>query len=524
MSSLIAAQLSLRFAFGTTSYSLDSPARVRYPNCTEAESQCGSMQEPRPLEIDVDVPLVVDFDGTLSLSDTVFESFTQILFRHPSAALAALAALRHGRAALKRFIAGQASLDYSLIPQRSDLIALLQREKARGRPIHLVTAADQSVADDFAALFPLFDSAQGSDGRINLKGRRKLEHLRARFAGGFIYAGDAGADVAIFRAARGAVLCDVSKRTAAAVSQAGTPVLAELRRPPRDWRIWVRLLRVHQWSKNVLLFVPLFVGHAFGEPKKVLAAAIAFLLLCLLASASYMVNDLADLDADRQHRTKRYRPFASGALPLVFGLVAAPFMIAAALVGGLALSPSFAGAMLVYLALTTTYSFGLKRVPLLDVFVIGVLFTLRIVMGTEAIGLGHSPWLLSFSLAFFLSLALAKRHGEIVRAAHANAGEISGRGYTGDDWPLTLTFGVGVGLTSIVIMLLYLTNDAAPSGFYGRPALLFVVPAVVTLWLMRIWLLSNRMQLHDDPVVFAVRDRTSLVLGVAVAVSFFLSL
>lgn len=481
------------------------------------------MPEPRLLEIGVEVPLVVDLDGTLSLSDTIFESFTQVLFRHPSAALAVLGSLRHGRAALKRSIAGKASLDHSLIPRRSDLIALLQRERARGRPIHLVTAADQSVADAVAALLPLFDSAHGSDGRLNLKGRNKLDHLRERFRDGFIYAGDAGGDVSIFRVARGAILCDVSKRTAAAVRQAGTPILAELRRAPRDWRTWARVLRVHQWAKNVLVFVPLFVGHVFADPKKAAAAAIAFALLCVLASATYMVNDLADLDADRQHRTKRRRPFASGALPLVVGLVGAPIMIPAALTAALVLSPQLAGAMLVYLALTMTYSFGLKRVPFLDVFVIGVLFTLRIVMGTEAIGLPHSPWLLSFSLAFFLSLALAKRHGEIVRAAHANTGEISGRGYTGDDWPLTLAFGVGLGLTSIVIMLLYLANDAAPSGFYGRPGLLYAIPALVILWLMRIWLLSNRMQLHDDPVVFAVRDRASLGLGLAAAVAFFLS-
>ena len=309
------------------------------------------------------------------------------------------------------------------------------------------------------------------------------------------------------------------------MASAGTPILAELNRPERDWRTWVRAFRFHQWSKNILIFVPLFVGHAFGDMSKVIAAAIGFALLCLLASATYMINDLADLDADRRHPTKRHRPFASGALPLAFGFVAARSMILAQpCCAHSRCRPGLPAAMLAYLCLTLAYSFGLKQVPLLDVFVIGLLFTLRIVMGTEVIGLGYSPWLLSFSLTFFLSLALAKRHAEIMRAERANVDEVAGRGYRSDDWPLTLTFGIGVGLTSIVIMQLYLANDAAPSGFYHRPAWLYAVPALVLLWLMRIWLLSNRMQLHDDPVVFALKDRVSLALGLIVAIGFFCAL
>jgi 4-hydroxybenzoate polyprenyltransferase len=248
------------------------------------------------------------------------------------------------------------------------------------------------------------------------------------------------------------------------------------------------------------------------------------MLLCVLSSATYIVNDLADLDADRQHPTKRLRPFASGDLKVAHGLIAAPLMIAAALAGAVALSPAFAAALFAYLMLTSAYSFGLKRVPLLDVFVIGVLFTLRIVMGAEVAGLGHSPWLLSFALAFFISLALSKRHGEVMRAARIDVDEIVGRGYRGNDWPITLTFGIGVGLVSVVIMLLYMTNDATPSGFYRQPGWLYAIPALLTLWLMRIWLLSNRMLLHDDPVVFALRDRISLVLGLAVAIAFALAL
>lgn len=475
-------------------------------------------------DIEPGVPLVVDLDGTLTVTDTLYESFAGVLFREPAGALASALYLPQGPAAVKRHIAGRGRPDPASLPYRAELISLIKAEKARGRAVHLVTAADQTIANDVARELGLFDSASGSDGKHNLKGGAKLAHLRARFPGGFIYAGDGSPDLPVFCGARGVVFCDVSAATAAKVAAANVPVLATLRRSINPVRAWLRAFRVHQWAKNVLLFVPLFVGHAFSNPSALVAAALGFVLLCLLSSATYIVNDLADLDADRAHPTKRARPFASGALKIAHGLIAAPLMILAALAGALALSPPFAGALLAYLALTLAYSFGLKRAALLDVFIIGVLFTLRIVMGVEIAGLTHSAWLLSFALAFFISLALSKRHGEVMRAARIDVDEIAGRGYRGNDWPVTLTFGIGVGLVSVVIMLLYMTNDAAPSGFYHQPGWLYAIPALLTLWLMRIWLLSNRMLLHDDPVVFALRDRISLLLGVAVAIAFYLAL
>ena len=245
-----------------------------------------------------------------------------------------------------------------------------------------------------------------------------------------------------------------------------------------------------------------------------------FFLVCLLASATYILNDIADLEVDRLHDTKRLRPFASGDLPVMFGLIATPLMIVAALIGGYLLAPGFAVTLLIYLVLTLAYSFGLKQLPLLDVLVISFLFTLRVVMGTALLGIGYSPWLLSFSGAFFLSLALAKRHVEVARANHVDIEDVIGRGYRGEDWPLTLSFGVGSGLISIVIMLLYLTNDATPSGFYSNPSWLYAVPTLMMMWLMRIWVLSNRMELDDDPVIFALRDPASLLLGFLTAVSF----
>ena len=287
---------------------------------------------------------------------------------------------------------------------------------------------------------------------------------------------------------------------------------------------WLGALRLHHWSKNLLVFVPTLLGHVYGDPAKVMAAAAAFVILGLLVSAGYVINDLADLNADRQHQSKRHRPFASGRISPRAGMAAAAALTVLAFAGALALSRAFAALLVAYFLLAVAYSLRLKAIALVDVAAIAALFTLRVAAGAAVIGIGQSPWLLSFSGAFFLSLALAKRHGELMQAAAAGAGPIAGRGYHGDDWPLTLTFGVGAGLASIVIMLLYLANDAAPSGFYPHQGWLYLAPGIVLIWLMRVWMLSHRTQLHDDPVIFALKDPISLGLAAVVAVAFKLAL
>jgi 4-hydroxybenzoate polyprenyltransferase len=286
---------------------------------------------------------------------------------------------------------------------------------------------------------------------------------------------------------------------------------------------WLSALRLHHWSKNLFVFVPTLLGHAYADPAKVLAAGAAFLILGVLVSAGYLINDIADLAADRQHESKRHRPLASGRISTGAAITVGIAMIVVAFAAAIALSRDFAMLLLAYFLLTVSYSLWLKRLALIDVAAIATMLTLRIAAGGAVTGIGQSPWLLSFSAAFFLSLALAKRHCEIRQAAFSGGGAVAGRGFHADDWPLTLTFGVGAGLISILIMLLYLANDAAPSGFYPHQGWLYVVPAAVLIWLMRVWLLSHRRELHDDPVIFALRDPASLVLGATVVFAFILA-
>src|ERR1700681_128764 len=257
------------------------------------------------LDIETWVPLVVDLDGTLVLTDTLHESFAALLFKSPLAAMRSLLLAARGPATVKRFLAEHRLPAVKGWPCRPDLVALLRAEKARGRPLHLVTAADQAVADRFAAELGLFESATGSDGVRNMKGMEKLAALRQRLADGFLYAGDSAADLPIFAASRGAILCGANPAIAAAVASAGTSVLADLRNDSNPVRAWAGALRPHQWSKNLLIFVPLVVGHAYADTASVIAAALAFVILCALASATYIINDIADIEADRRHPTKR---------------------------------------------------------------------------------------------------------------------------------------------------------------------------------------------------------------------------
>ena len=288
--------------------------------------------------------------------------------------------------------------------------------------------------------------------------------------------------------------------------------------------LWLRAFRIHQWSKNALVLVPAVLGWHQVTPRGVGEAVVAMLLLCGVASLAYCVNDIADVEADRAHWSKRGRPFASGALSIRSGAVLSGLGIPALVICGVLVSPSIGLWLAVYTSVTLAYSAGLKRVPLLDTVIIAALFTIRVVLGTAAAQLLPSPWLLTFSMFFFFSLATAKRHTELLRAGQTSSGSIEGRGYNVEDKEVTFAFGIVASVASVLIMVIYLIDDVFPLSFYARPEWLWAVPVAVFLWVGRIWLLGHRGAMSDDPVVFALRDRVSLSLGAVVATAFVLAL
>ncbi|MER9833016.1 UbiA family prenyltransferase [Mesorhizobium sp. M0134] len=465
------------------------------------------------------LPLVCDLDGTLTKSDSCHENFCHAFFHSPQRLFRAVPGW-FNRAALKQTLANIRPIEARALPYREEVLDLIRGAHAAGREIHLVTAADQSIADNVISHLGGFDGAKGSDGSLNLKGRNKLKWLQENFPNGFIYVGDSAADLPIWEASTGAVLVGNAARYASQLRKVGVEVrtiVPEKNEPVKDW---LSELRIHQWSKNVLIFVPLFLVPTVGGFPVVLKTAFAFLAVGLVASSTYVINDLADLEADRAHATKRLRAIAAGRISIIRGFLASIFLLATGLGIALLLDYRFALAVSSYLALTLAYSFCFKRYALLDVTVIGNLFTLRIVMGQALNDFEFSPWLFSFSSLLFFSLSLAKRHVEVMHA-HSQG---KGRGYLPEDWPLTLGYGLASGSASIVIMLIFVVLDPRVAEAYHNSVWLFVAPAGIFIWLQRIWILSHRMELHDDPVAFALKDKTSYLIGACIALAFVLAL
>lgn len=474
-------------------------------------------ENARPAIDDVQAPLVVDLDGTLLRTDLLYEKFALLLFSKPWILLLIPFWLLRGKAALKREFAKRVDLDVDTLPVNTDLLAWLRTEKARGRTLALVSASDDELVRQVAARFgDLFDIVQGSDGSANLAGSRKLDALKARFGSTFTYVGDEHRDIVIWEHCRSAVLagrgCDLRARLSPGVAVAGAFAV-----PPVTLATWTRELRVQQWAKNALLFVPLLLSGSFLDPELLARVILGFFAFSLLASGSYLFNDLVDLRADRMHRSKSRRPLASGALPLRSALVALPVMalLVAALLTQLPLA--FAGVALMYLGVTLAYSYALKRAPILDLLALGFLFTVRILAGIAATETPISPWLLVFSMFFFFSLATVKRYSECRVMAAEGRSELTGRGYHAADANTLMAMGIASGFCSSLVFFLFLIDPLSPVSAYTRPELLWAVCAVLAYWLGRAWLLAGRGEMHDDVVVFALKDRTSLGLGVLCA-------
>ncbi len=449
--------------------------------------------------------LVVDLDGTLTPSDTLVESLLRVLRHQPAALPPLLGALRHGRAHFKSAVAAHGTLAPDSLPWRAEFIDYLRAEHARGRRIVLATAAHESIAQAVAQHLGLFDAVLSTRDGHNLKGEAKLVAIRDALGPDFVYAGDARADIPVWNGGRAAILVGPARRLRAALT---VPVEREFGDGGSSAGHWLRALRMHQWIKNTLVFVPLLTAFAFRDGAALAAAAGMFVAFCLAASATYMVNDVLDVDSDRRHPRKRQRPFASGALSPLQGLAAAVLLALLALGTAAAVSPRAAGLLAGYVVLTTLYSTVIKQRVLLDVIALAGLYTWRVLSGAVAISVKISPWLLVFSIFIFFSLALVKRCSELVALQRAEGSAAHGRDYGVQDLPVLWPLGVGAGLCSVVVMGMFIGSLAA-AGQYASPNLLWLVGLALLYWISRLWIKTVRGQMHDDPVVFALKDRAS---------------
>ena len=458
------------------------------------------------------VPIVVDLDGTLTTTDTLVESVLLAVKHHPATLLSLPLWLLQGRAAFKAHIAVRAAA-YAAgdgWPYRRDLLEYLEAERSRGRRLVLATAAHRSIAEPVATYLGLFDTVLATDESHNLKGGAKLAAIREHVGSEFIYAGDSNADLPIWHAARGAILADTSEALTREVKASGITVVREFRQPAPGPRDWLRALRVHQWLKNVLIFVPLLTAFAFTNLHSVAVVVAAFISFSLAASATYIGNDLWDLQADRRHPRKRTRPFASGRIGIPAGIAAASLLMLGALGVAMLLPRAFLALLVLYVGLTSAYSWVLKSYVLIDVLMLALLYTLRIVAGGAASGITVSLWLLGFSVFIFLSLALIKRCAELVSMGQSGIESAKGRDYRVGDLVVLWPMGMGSGLCAVVVFALFASAPDVATR-YASPSLLWLVAVGLIYWLARLWIKTARGEMDDDPVVYAIRDRGSRV-------------
>lgn len=457
------------------------------------------------------VPLAVDLDGTLIHSDLLHEALIRFITQAPLQALSLPKHLLAGRAQFKQQVTRHTPPAPETLPWNHELIAWLTEQKAAGRRIVLCTAADEQGAQRVADYLGIFDEVIASNGVDNLKGADKARRLVSLYgARGFDYVGDTSADLAVWEQARaGIVVSDQDALIKAARKRCR--VERVFPPPQRAWFTWLKAVRVHQWAKNVLLFAPLLAAHEFGATawQHVLLGFVAF---CACASAVYLSNDLMDLHSDRLHPRKRDRPFAAGVLPVWQGVAAAAALAAFGLgIAGL-VSTGFLALLLLYLTISSSYSAMLKRIPVLDCLVLAGLYTVRVIAGAAAAELPITYWFLAFSSFFFLSLAFIKRYAEIRVKELDGAQTIPGRGYNVQDGPLVLMFGVSAAYAAILLFSVYLHNDGT-ARLYPRPEFAWAAVFVLLFWLKYAWLKAHRGEMHDDPVLFALRNRVSQLTG-----------
>ncbi len=453
-------------------------------------------------------PLCIDLDGTLLNSDLLLESALAQVKQAPLSVLNWPRWLMGGKANLKAEIAERVKLDIDTLPYNQELLAFLRAQKEQGRTLVLVTAAHRQFAEPIADHLGLFDEVLATDGGRNLAGPYKAETLVERYGErGFDYAGNSAVDVAVWKHARRALVVNAGSSIAHQAS-AVCKVERVFNRPEKPWRHWVKELRLYQWLKNALIFAPLAAGHAWDQPDKLLLALLAFFSFGLCASSVYLLNDLLDLSADRRHPRKCRRPFAAGKLPLAHGVAAIPLLLITAFGLSLLITPEFIAVLVTYYVFTLAYSLRLKSALMLDAIVLAGLYTLRIIAGAAAVQIMPSFWLLAFSMFLFLSLALVKRYAELWTMRDRGELSAQGRGYHVNDLGVLQSLGSAAGYMAVMVLALYVNTETSRE-LYGQPMVIWLLCPVLLFWISRVWLITHRGEMHDDPILFALTDRQS---------------
>jgi 4-hydroxybenzoate polyprenyltransferase len=470
-----------------------------------------------------DRPLCVDLDGTLVKSDTLWDSLLVLARRKPKLLPKLPGYVLQGKAQFKDYVTSQVALDVKCLPYNRTLLEFLKSECKRGRNIYLATGADRTLAVRISQHLGIFRGVLASDGTTNLVGSAKLGMLQSRFgASGFDYIGNAAPDLPLLVSAKEAMVANPEWTLQLGLRARKLRITRSFEDQLPRWKAIVRAARLHQWAKNVLVFLPLLLGHNL-HASGVISALLAFFCFSFCASATYVLNDLLDLEADRAHTKKRFRPFAAGELPVAVGVSMAAALLLLAFAALTQLPRQFTLWILFYLLVTNAYSFWLKRIALVDVFVLSGLYTLRMVAGAAATNTPISHWLAGLSIFLFLSLAMVKRYSELQNLRAQGAAPANGRGYLLVDADQLRSFGTASAYSAVVVFSIYITGREVVV-LYRHPGWMWLIDPLMLLWLNRVWLLASRGEMNEDPVVFAMTDRMSILIGIAVLIVALLAL
>lgn len=463
--------------------------------------------------------IAVDLDGTLTLTDTLHEAVLILVKSKPFILFLLPIWLARGMAFFKFKVAKNIVLDVSTLPYNLPFVGWLKEQRASGKKIVLCTAANEQIAHNISKHFDFFDDVIASDEYTNLKGTNKRKALEGKYGEqGYDYAGNSSADVEVWAGASKAIVVNANARVLAKATQVAT-VSETFPSKGLSLSNWLRAFRLYQWPKNLLIFAPLLTAHQFGNFQSLATLILAFMSFSLCASSVYVTNDLLDLESDRRHPRKKNRPFASAKLPISLGALSASLLIGLSITLGVIVGQDFLIVLLLYLLLTAAYSLVLKRLILVDCLTLATLYTVRIIAGAGAVSVELSFWLLAFSVFVFFSLALVKRYAELKVMMQEGKSSIHGRGYLVSDAPLLQTFGVSSGYISALIISLYIRSEDVIF-LYTQPLAIWLILPILLFWVSWIWLKARRGEMHDDPIVFAFKDKTSLVTAALTVIVF----
>ena len=451
-------------------------------------------------------PLCVDLDGTLIRTDLLFESFISHCKKNPFSIFKLTYYFFKSKSLLKSKLSGSNSIDVENLPYCPDVLAFLKEESKR-RDLILVTGSNIIYAQKVANHLRIFQGVIASSEDINLTGSRKAKHLEAKYGlKGFDYVGNCSHDVPVWKSSHKGY--SVVKNNWGLDNVDILPI----KKNRFNFNVLTKLLRIHQWAKNILIFVPLILSHQFNSATNIMLALKAFISFCLMASSVYILNDILDVENDRKHPEKRFRPIPSGDIQLPIAITAFVLLSTSSVFMSLQLNSwTLALYPLFYLVLNLFYSAYLKQLLIVDICVLTSFYLIRLFYGGAATGFELSYWMVSFSFFIFFSLAVIKRYIEIHKLFHLQGRKSStGRAYQFDDMPILLGIGIATGIASVIVLSLYF-QFGAKQELYSNPKYLWGIEVLILVWICNIWVRAVRGKVDDDPVKFALTDKFSLV-------------